>query len=61
MSPVRGATRAADSVKTFVLLTNTGVDTASVTIDYANAVWVYGFRSAQDRDEYPMPIASAFC
>jgi len=52
---VRGATRAADSVKTFVLLTNTGDDTASVTTFSETPVSVYGFRSAEERDEYPMP------
>ena len=52
---VRSRSQTTDSVVTFVLVTNTSAD--SVTLDFVrgNPVMVYGFGSAEERDEYPMP------
>jgi len=52
---VRGATRETDSVKTFVMVTNTGDDSVTLNLVRGNPITVYGFGSAEERDEYPMP------
>jgi hypothetical protein len=54
----RGTTRDADSVRTFVLVTNVSDDSAEVVIVRGNPLTVYGFRSEEERDEYPIPTAA---
>jgi hypothetical protein len=54
----RGKTRDADSVRTFVLVTNMSDDSAEVGIVRGNPLTVYAFRSAEERDEYPTPPAA---
>lgn len=52
---VRGATRDADSVRTFVLVTNTATEPSLVVIVRGNPVTAYAFRSAAERDSLPIP------
>jgi hypothetical protein len=52
---VRGATREADSVRTFVLVTNTGTEPSPVVIVRGNPVTAYAFRSGAERDSLPIP------
>jgi hypothetical protein len=52
---VRGATRDADSVRTFVLVTNTAAEPSLVVIVRGNPVTAYAFRSAAERDSLPIP------
>jgi hypothetical protein len=52
---VRGATRDADSVRTFVLVTNTAAEPSLVVIGRGNPVTAYAFRSAAERDSLPIP------
>jgi hypothetical protein len=52
---VRGAAPAADSVRTFVLVTNTAIEPREVVVVRENPVTVYAFRSAVERDSFPIP------
>jgi hypothetical protein len=50
---VRGATPEADSVRTFVLVTNTATEPREVVVVRGNPLTVYTFRSAAERDSLP--------
>jgi hypothetical protein len=50
---VRGSTREADTVRTFVLVTNTSLQSRRFSIGGGNSLISYAYRSAEARDSYP--------
>ncbi len=52
---IRGKTPDSDTVRAFILVTNTSDDSADVVVQRGKAVALDGFRSAAERDQYPTP------